>query len=182
MRIAIAWKVEDGSMDRQLEMRGYERGDLKQMVELDEACFAPPYRFSREAMRNFAEARNAWVTVAESEGRIVGFCIVHRERGELSNPDSSDLDFSELDFSDLGYVVTIDVEKSFRGLGVGKKMLMEGESWVKSWKGAGMLLHVFTGNDDAVRFYERMRYGRVEVQRGFYGPGLDAAMYWKPFR
>lgn len=145
-------------------LRGYRRSDLEAMVELDEACFAPPFRFSLSAMRRFAEAENAWVTVAETGGALAGFCIVHRERGERE---------------DVGYVVTIDVAAELRGHGVGERMLTQGEEWVRSWRGAGMLLHVFVENDGAVRFYERMEYQRAGVQRGFYGSGLDAALYWK---
>jgi ribosomal-protein-alanine N-acetyltransferase len=44
-----------------------------------------------------------------------------------------------------------------------------------------MMLHVFVKNQSAVRFYERLGYKRVGDQRGFYGPGIDAAMYWKEF-
>jgi len=151
-------------MREQVELREYDQRDLEPMVKLDEACFAPPFRFSRIAMRRFAEAENAWVTVAERDGEMVGFCIVHREK-----------DGSE----DLGYVVTIDVTEGSRGEGIGERMLSGGEAWVRSWQGAGMLLHVFAGNEGAVKFYERMGYERAEVQRGFYGPGLDAVLYWK---
>jgi [ribosomal protein S18]-alanine N-acetyltransferase len=151
-------------MREKLVMRGYEENDLDGLVRLDEACFAPPFRFSKAAMRRFVEAENAWVIVAEAGGEVKGFCIVHRERAEAS---------------DAGYVVTIDVAAGFRGRGTGERMLARGEAWVRSWKGAGMMLHVFVENERAVRFYERMQYRRVGVQPGFYGPGLHAAMYWK---
>src|SRR4051812_23403209 len=48
-------------------LRRYERTDLGAIVELDAECFDPPFRFSREAMRRFAEAANAWVVIAEVE-------------------------------------------------------------------------------------------------------------------
>jgi len=151
-------------MSREIEFREYRRGDLAAMVELDEECFGPPFRFSRRAMQRFAEAGNAWVRVAEYDGSLAGFCILHRESAGVA---------------EMGYVVTIDVAKPFRGQGVGERMLSAGEVWVGGWSGAGVMLHVFVENERAVRFYERMGYGRVGMQRGFYGPGLDAAMYWK---
>jgi len=154
------------AMSERFVFRSYERRDLEAMVELDAVCFAPPFRFSKVVMQRFAESANAWVRVIEREGVLAGFCIVHRERAELGN---------------MGYVVTIDVAEQYRGQGLGERMLSEGETWVRGWKGAGMLLHVFTKNDGAVRFYERMQYRRVGVQIGFYGPDLDAAMYWKEF-
>ncbi len=147
-----------------IRYRSYGWRDLEGMVELDAACFSAPFRFSRDAMRRFAEARNAWVIVAEEESELAGFCIVHCEKtvgGEI------------------GYVVTIDVAERWRGNGIGEKMLSQGEAWVRSWNGTGMMLHVFAKNVGAVRFYERMSYSRVGVQRSFYGSGLDAVMYWK---
>ena len=149
-----------------VELRRYERRALEAMVALDAECFAPPFRFSREAMQRFAEAGNAWGVVAEAQGELAGFCIVHLERAEAV---------------DVGYVVTIDVAEGFRRLGIGERMLAEGEAWVRRSGGAGMMLHVFVKNDGAVRFYERLGYARVGGQRGFYGPGIDAAMYWKEF-
>jgi [ribosomal protein S18]-alanine N-acetyltransferase len=144
--------------------RVYEEQDLEAMVELDRECFAPPFRFSSAAMRRFIDAENAWVIVAEAEKRIAGFLIVHREQAQRA---------------EVGYVVTIDVDEGHRGRDIGQRMLRDGEAWVRGWNGAGMMLHVWTKNDSAIRFYERMGYGRVGVQRGFYGPGIDAAMYWK---
>lgn len=134
------------------------------MVELDAACFAPPFRFSRETMRRFIEAENAWGILADDGGDLAGFCIVHREK---------------VDEGEIGYVVTIDVAEKWRGYGIGEQMLSAGEAWVHSWKGAGMILHVFVKNKRAMRFYERMQYGQVGTEAGFYGSGLDAALYWK---
>jgi ribosomal-protein-alanine N-acetyltransferase len=154
------------SQTNDIVLRRYERSDLGAIVELDAECFAPPFRFSREAMRRFAEAENAWVMIAEVKGKLAGFCIVHMEPAESVN---------------VGYVVTIDVAEGFRRGGFGERMLTEGEKWVRGSGGAGMMLHVFVKNQSAVRFYERLGYKRVGDQRGFYGPGIDAAMYWKEF-
>jgi ribosomal-protein-alanine N-acetyltransferase len=147
-------------------LRGYESRDLDAIVELDAECFEPPFRFSKAAMRRFTEAKSAWAVVAESEVALAGFCIVHLEPAESLN---------------VGYVVTIDVAAGFRRRGLGEQMLAAGEAWVRASGGAGIMLHVFVKNNTAVRFYERLGYKRVGGQPGFYGPGIDAAMYWKEF-
>jgi ribosomal-protein-alanine N-acetyltransferase len=144
--------------------RSYRPTDLDAMVELDAMCFEAPFRFSREAMRRFVEAENAWVLIAADRKGLVGFCIVHREK---------------TNGTEMGYVVTIDVDERRQGEGIGKKLLADAEMWVRSWKGAGMLLHAFTQNERAVQFYENRDYRRLDVQREFYGTGLDAAIYWK---
>jgi len=144
--------------------RSYEARDLLGIVELDAECFDPPFRFSRPTMQRFVEAENAWVTIAEADGQLAGFCIIHRERAAAM---------------DVGYVITIDVAKPFRRHRIGERMLTDGEAWVRHIGAVGMILHVYTKNTGAVHFYERMRYIRVGLQRGFYGGTLDAAMYWK---
>ena len=149
---------------RRFRYRNYRRDDLDAMVALDTSCFDVPFRFSREAMRRFAEADNAWVILAEDAHGLAGFCIVHREQS-VGPP--------------IGYVVTIDVAERWRNQGIGERMLSDAETWVRSWKCVGMMLHVFVRNKPALRFYERLRYRRVGLQKGFYGLGIDAAMYWK---
>ena len=144
--------------------RSYEPRDLEAIVELDAACFDPPFRFSHQAMRLFVEAENAWVTVAESSREIAGFCIIHRERAATM---------------DLGYVITIDVAEKSRRRGIGERMLADGEAWVHGFGGTGIMLHAFVKNAGALRFYERIGYKRIAVQRDFYGDSLDAATYWK---
>jgi ribosomal-protein-alanine N-acetyltransferase len=149
---------------KRFRYRNYRRDDLDAMVALDASCFDVPFRFSREAMCRFAEAENAWVILAEDGQGLAGFCIVHREQS-VGPP--------------IGYVVTIDVAQRWRNQGIGERMLSDAEAWVRSWKCVGMMLHVFVRNERALRFYERLRYRRVGLQKSFYGPDLDAAMYWK---
>lgn len=134
------------------------------MVTLDASCFEAPFRFSRESMRRFAEADNAWVILAEDGHGLAGFCIVHHEQS-VGPP--------------IGYVVTIDVAERWRSRGIGERMLSDAETWSRGHKCVGMMLHVFVKNERALRFYDRLQYRRVGLQKGFYGPGLHAAMYWK---
>lgn len=152
------------SPTNQITYRDYKPTDLPALVQLDEACFEPPFRFSTPTMRRFVEADNAWVIIAEENGSLAGFCILHHER---------------VDGMHTGYVITIDVAKPYRRKGIGERMLSDGEIWVRSFNGAGIMLHAFVLNTPAVRFYEKLGYTRLGIQRGFYGGTLDAALYWK---
>ncbi len=152
---------------RQILYRGYSPTDLPALVQLDEACFDPPFRFSSSTMRRFAEAINAWVIIAEENNDLAGFCILHRERAATM---------------DVGYVITIDVAEPYRRCGIGERMLVDAETWVRDFNGAGIMLHVFIKNAAAIHFYEKIGYYRIGINRGFYGPGIDAAMYWKTLR
>ena len=145
-----------------MTLRGYRAEDLEAMWALDVVCFEPVFRFSRRAMRRFAEARGAVTVLAEAEGELAGFAIVQMEEG-------------------VGYVVTLDVAPAWRRQGLAKQLMTDVEARVSAAGGVGIELHVFVGNVGAVRFYEGMGYGRLGMVEGFYGRGLDALVYGKRF-
>jgi len=153
-------------MSNEILLRGYRATDLEAMFRLDEACFEEAFRFDRDSMRAFAQAQNAVTVVAEDvEGEIVGFVIVHTElQAEVVR----------------GYVVTLDVAERCRGKGLAKRLMQEAETRVAAEGTEWMELHVFTGNERAIRFYERLGYVRIGLSRRFYGKaGLDAFRYRK---
>ncbi|HEY4359271.1 MAG TPA: N-acetyltransferase [Acidobacteriaceae bacterium] len=147
-----------------LELRPYQPSDLDAMFRLDEVCFDERFRFSRSMVRRFAQAPNAYVVVGESGERLAGFCILH---------------LTESDRGIHGYIVTLDVDPEFRRHGLASRMMRVVEETALA-EGAGeMTLHVFTGNEGAIRFYERERYVLKGRARNFYGSGMDALMYGK---
>jgi ribosomal-protein-alanine N-acetyltransferase len=153
-------------MSSEIFFRDYRATDLEAMFQLDEACFAEEFRFDRESMREFAEEQNAVVRIAErAGGQIVGFAIVHVERVTTEW---------------RAYVVTLDVAPDCQLRGLGRRLMREIEASAVAAGVRWMQLHVFTGNAGAIRFYERMGYERLRVQRRFYGEaGLDAFVYGK---
>ena len=143
-------------------VREYRDGDLDAICALDEACFEVEFRFSRESMRRFVTRRGAISLIAETDGgEIAGFVIVHLEKGAR------------------GYVVTLDVGEGWRRRGLAGTLMEAAEARARA-AGAGVMgLHVFTGNEGAVRFYEGRGYARGGVVRGFYGRVGDAYVYRK---
>jgi ribosomal-protein-alanine N-acetyltransferase len=153
-------------MSNEIFFRDYRTTDLDVMFRLDEDCFEAPFRFDRESMRAFAEEKDAIVRVAEKvDGEMVGFVIVHVERTAMGQG---------------AYVVTLDVAAECRQLGLGRQLMREAEVCAAGVGARWMQLHVFTGNAGAIRFYERLGYRQVRVERRFYGKaGLDAFVYGK---
>jgi len=147
-----------------VQLRGYLAGDVDRMYALDVACFEPVFRFTRSMMRRFAEAKYARVVIAESGEEMVGFGILHVERVEGAP---------------VGYVMTLDVAEAWRRQGVARLLMVEMERQAREAGCTEMALHVFPGNEAAVRFYEREEYVRSHTARGFYGAGLDAWVYRK---
>jgi ribosomal-protein-alanine N-acetyltransferase len=143
-----------------LVLRGYRSGDWKAMYALDVVCFEPPFRFGQREMRRLAEEHGAVTVLAEAEGELAGFCIVHLE-------------------GNWAYVVTLDVAPAWRRCGLAARLIADVEAQARASGAAGMGLHVYNGNAGAIRFYERMDYGRIGIAEGFYGRGLDALVYRK---
>ena len=153
----------------EIVLHDYRPSYLDGMYSLDQDCFSEEFRFDRESMRVFAEEAGAIVRVAvKPDEGIVGFVIVHLEavaRGRI------------------GYVVTLDVAKEYRRRGVAHKLMFEAEDRAAAAGARWMELHVFTGNEGAIRFYERSGYEQVAVRRRFYGKaGLDAFVYRKKLK
>ena len=144
--------------------RGYRAGDLYAMYALDVVCFEEPFRFSRRDMRTFAEARGAKVVIAELDGVLAGFCIVHVGAAKRGC---------------VGYVVTLDVAPEFRRSGLATRLMERAEGEALAAGCGEMRLHVFTGNEAAIRFYERTGYEFVARDEGFYGVRVDALVYRK---
>jgi ribosomal-protein-alanine N-acetyltransferase len=148
----------------EITLRGYRPADLEALYALDVECFAPPFRFSRAAMRRFAEASRARVVLAERDGELCGFCIVDVERRGGSR---------------RGYIVTLDVPVAQRRRGIAALLMAAVERQCLADGCSAMALHVHTGNEAARRFYERSGYRRSGAAPGFYGAGLDAEVWQK---
>jgi [ribosomal protein S18]-alanine N-acetyltransferase len=153
-------------MNGEISLRDYRVTDAEAMFRLDVACFAPEFRFDRASMRAFAGERDAIALVAEtSGGELVGFVIVHVERVAAGW---------------RGYVVTLDVAEEWRRKGLAGRLMRAAERRTVAAKARWMELHVHTGNEAAILFYERLEYERIAVERRFYGAeGLDAFVYRK---
>jgi len=155
-------------MIEEIELQNYRPDYLDAMYSLDQECFSPEFRFDKESMRAFAEEPDAIVPVAIiASGEMIGFVIVHLE------PTAT---------KQQAYIVTLDVAKEYRRRGVAQRLLSQAEKRASAAGAQSIELHVFTGNKGAIRFYERLGYGRVSFKRRFYGgAGLDAFVYRKDF-
>ena len=147
-----------------ITLRDYRPGDDAAMYALDLECFAPPFRFTRRAMRRFAEQPGAITLLAESNLRhppeLAGFVIAHME-------------------GRTAYIVTLDVAPAFRRRGLARTLMQETESRARATGAHEIALHVFTGNTGAILFYESLAYGRLRMAENFYARGVHALVYTK---
>lgn len=143
-------------------LREYRPGDWVAMYALDLECFEPAFRFSRRAMRGFAEAPGAITVLAETDDVLAGFCVAQIQ-------------------GQVAYVVTLDVATAWRRQGLARRLMAEIEMRVRTAGALTMALHVYNRNTAAVRFYEWIGYTRNGIAERFYGRGLDALLYSKKF-
>ena len=148
-------------------LREYRGEDLDALYALDVMCFEPRFRFSRAAMRRFAQAPKARVVIATIAGRVAAFGILHIEK---TRPIRS------------GYLVTLDVDPGYRRLGLGKRLMAALEQKARSSGCGALLLHVSSRNEAAICFYEGSEFSRSHLVRGFYGAQEDAWAYRKILR
>lgn len=141
-------------------LREYRPGDWEAMYALDVRCFETPFRFSRKAMRSFAEDPRAVTLLAYSADQLVGFCVVQIEEH-------------------LAYVVTLDVAQTWRRRGLARRLMAEVEARIHTLEATELALHVYTGNMGAIHFYESIGFNRVGTAEAFYGRELDALIYAK---
>jgi ribosomal-protein-alanine N-acetyltransferase len=150
---------------KKVELRRFRVEDLEAIFRLDELCFSEEFRFDRESMRKFAEARGAIALIAENvSGELAGFAITHVEKMAVGR---------------RAYVVTLDVAFRDRRTGVAGRLMEETERLAALAGAAWIELHVFVENEGAVRFYEGRGYRRLGTRAGFYGRRLDAWVYRK---
>jgi [ribosomal protein S18]-alanine N-acetyltransferase len=154
-------------MNRATFFRRYRSDDLEAIFRLDEACFSEEFRFDRRSMSAFAADRGAVTLIAEDQGKVIGFVIAHVQHVAAEC---------------RAYVVTLDVDPEWRRRGLARELMAEVEAHALAEGARRIHLHVFIGNDAAIRFYERLGYERIRIVHGYYGSGLDAIVYRKDLR
>ncbi len=153
-------------------LRGYRATDLDALYALDVVCFERPFRFSRSAMRRFAEAKKARVILAEENDSLAGFVIFHVETAAEVGVNHSEPEH-------IGYVVTLDVSPEFRRRGVARMLMRETEMQARGEGCVALALHVFTENQPAIQFYANNGFVRSHREEEFYGLGRDAWVFHK---
>ena len=74
------------------------------------------------------------------------------------------------------YIMTLGSNESFRGLGLGSKLIHECINIVEQVQSCGVIyLHVITYNKTAIRFYERLGFHRIKEIDDYYS--IDDKLY-----
>jgi ribosomal-protein-alanine N-acetyltransferase len=156
--------------------RLYTPADFDQLYALEEACFAPPSRFSRRYMRLLVQRSHAATWIAEEAGQMAGFAIVDWTVESSGVPCDGSLSLG-CNSETTAYIQTIEVSPEARGRGVGRELLNRIEDSARLAGTRLIWLHVEEGNTAAIRLYEAQGY-RCEGREEDYYPGGRAALIY----
>ena len=140
-------------------LRDYSPSDLEALYEIDRACYPRGIAYSRRMLRWYISQRGSLCIVAQDTDAaaptILGFLIAHARQAE-------------------GYIVTIDVLKAQRRLGIGTALLQETERRLAKMGVRYIGLQTATNNEAGVAFWQRHGYRHMGISPGYYLGRIDA--------
>ena len=142
-------------MPSKITLRTYTPEDFETLYEIDHACYEPAIAYSRCELSTYLRFPGADCVLAESDARVVGFCLTSRQ-------------------GPRGHIITIDVLKKFRRHGIGTALLAEAERRLASNAVREVGLETETSNDSAIAFWQKHGYRTRGVWKGYYPGGRDA--------
>lgn len=148
-----------------IQLRGFQRGDLAGLHQLDGACFSPEIAYSKAELRHFLTHPSCTCWIAERpENKLAGFVLIERAQrnGRLA-----------------GHIVTLDVDPGERRRGLGTLLMQTAEEQMKHEGVAVMSLEVAENNAVARRFYRGLGYTMSGRIAKYYGGRVDAEVMEK---
>ena len=150
VKIEIA-KVEDVSAIAEI---AYQTG--KKHEEILPNYFKPSNAEGQIGyLQKAIESQYSEVFKAVVDGKIVGYLVLY----------IWDQDEKYFVYPEIGYIGSIGVDEKYRCQGIGTQLMDFAEKWCKDRNIGEIELDVFTFNDDAARFYERLGYDVLKVKR-----------------
>ncbi|MHA1594964.1 MAG: ribosomal protein S18-alanine N-acetyltransferase [Candidatus Baldrarchaeia archaeon] len=136
-----------------VSIRNANLDDLFKIYLVEKSSFDRPY--SLDTLRWIIASKNSIVLVAEIERKIVGY-VAGLIKGSV------------------GHIVSIAVHPNFRGLGIGRKLLLSILEKFSELRLSRALLEVAVDNDIAIYLYKSSGFRVSRRLRNYYGDGLDA--------
>jgi ribosomal protein S18 acetylase RimI-like enzyme len=157
-------------------IRQFEQADFDTLWRIDQACFDPQLAYSRPELAFYMRRPGSFTLVAESErgearsngGRegeipavaLLGFVVAESRRKSA-------------------HIITIDVIKEARRLGVGSALLQAAEERLLGAGAVVVALETPVNNEAAIRFYKRKGYFVEKTVAGYYSNHVDALVMMK---
>ena len=136
-------------------IREFKRPDVKRVLEIEMASFNDPY-----PANILVDIYNlgAGFLVAQENNRVVGYIIFW------------------IKFEDEGHIISIAVDKSYRRMEVGSKLVETSLNIFKKYNVRKIKLEVRVGNKGARKFYSKMGFKEEKIVEDYYDDNEDAVI------
>ena len=147
-----------------MTLRDATVADLRLVLALENACYAPPQAYGLEEYRYALGRAKAVNLLAEDERGVAGFVGAFHHA-----------------IWRAGHVYTVNVHPARRGTGLGRALLAACEARLAALGMRRVVLEVNVDNADAIRLYERCGYALVKRLPDYYTTyaNNDAFLYEK---
>lgn len=139
-------------------IRNMKEEDLEQVCKIENTTFSKPW-LKIDFISSLSDTNNIYL-VAENENEIAGYCGLWGIVGE-------------------GQINNVAVKKSYRGQGIGYKLLKRLIDMGKNNKLTSFTLEVRESNVAAINLYKKLGFQSVGKRKNFYeSPREDAEIMW----
>ena len=132
---------------KMLNVRSMKREDGREVAKLEKQIFSDAW--SEKSILDTLEQSQAFILVAESEGNIVGYCIVYHALDEAE-------------------IARIAVNENRRKQGVGQELLRATCRVCMQQGICRLLLDVRESNENARNFYSKFGFAEDGIRKNFY--------------
>jgi ribosomal-protein-alanine N-acetyltransferase len=136
-------------------IREFKRPDIKRVLDIERASFSDPY-----PANILIDIYNlgAGFLVAQENNRIIGYIIFW------------------IKYEDEGHIISIAVDKNFRRLEVGSKLVETSIESFRKFNVNRIKLEVRVGNTGARKFYSKIGFEEEKVVEEYYEDLEDAVI------
>lgn len=140
-------------------IRELTAGDVEAVSRIEKEVFSMPW--TAGDFLEMVEADYAYYYVAETDGKIVGYCGIRNIAGE-------------------GEITNVAVAENFRRKGIARSLLEYMLKEAPSYGIGDCTLEVRAGNIAAIHLYESLGFKSEGIRPNFYDkPKEDALIMWK---
>lgn len=138
-------------------IRKFTPNDLKRVHEIENMSFDQSYGI--DVFQGLYEMGVGFL-VAELDGYVIGYVIFW------------------IKYENQGHIISIAVDKNYRRLGAGSKLLVKAIAILSLLKLDVVYLEVRKSNTEALEFYKQFNFKMDRIVPGYYETGEDAIILY----
>ncbi|RLE47697.1 MAG: ribosomal-protein-alanine N-acetyltransferase [Candidatus Methanomethylicota archaeon] len=139
----------------EVKLRNVSLKDLDEIYEIEKASFNDLF-YPKSVLKNLIILYGKLFIIAEVKGKIIGYVIARKKNRSTA------------------HLVSIAVTPSYRGMGIGKKLLNEIINKLAKNGATQITLEVEVNNKPAIHLYKDRGFEVVSEIKNYYGSGRHA--------